>query len=115
MDWLIKDISTILKSWGHAGGAGCELIIKSDVEPAFLAVRGAAMKYHGAIIIPESPAKGKKAANGLIEEAGNTIRELVCTFLSQMGGNVGEVTVRMTRAFVDCNMGSHMLLEVCGW
>ena len=84
MDWLIEDMSAILKSWGHAGGTGGEIIIKSDGEPALLAVRSAVMKYHGGVIIPESPAKGEKAENGLIEEAGKTVREFVCTFISQI-------------------------------
>ena len=58
--------------------------MKSDSEPATMAVRNAGMKYHGGIMIPESPANGDKAENGLIEEAGKTIREYVCTFLSQI-------------------------------
>ena len=79
MDWLIEDISSTLKSWGHAGGKEGELIVKSDGEPAITALGEAVMKYHGGIVIPESPAKGEKAENGL-EEAGKTIREYVCTF-----------------------------------
>ena len=58
MDWLIEDISATLKSWGHAGGTGGEIILKSDGEPTMLAVRSAVMKYHGGIVIPESPSKG---------------------------------------------------------
>ena len=38
MDWLVEDISTTLESWGHAGGSGGEIIIKSDGEPALLSV-----------------------------------------------------------------------------
>ena len=91
MDWLIEDISTILKSWGHGGGTGGELIMKSDGEPALLAVRNAVIKYHGGVIIPEAPAKGEKAENGLIEEAGKTIREYVCTFLSAIEDGVDDV------------------------
>ena len=34
-------------------------------------------------MILEGPAKGENAENGLIEEAGKTIREYVCTFLTQ--------------------------------
>ena len=60
MDWLVEDISATLKSWGHAGGTGGEIIMKSDGEPALLAVRSAVMKYHGGIIIPEGPAKGER-------------------------------------------------------
>jgi len=54
MDWLIKDMSNTMKAWGHAGGTGGEVILKSDGEPALLAVKNA----------------GEKAENGLIEEAG---------------------------------------------
>ena len=79
---LIEDISHTLKSWGHVGGTGGEMIIKSDGEPAILAVRNALMRYHGGVMIPECPAKGEKAENGLIEEAGKTVREFVCTFIS---------------------------------
>ena len=46
MDWMVEDISTTLKSWGHAGRSGGEIIIKSDGEPALLAVRNAIVKYH---------------------------------------------------------------------
>ena len=84
MDWLVEDISTTLKSWGHAGGSGGEVIIKSDGGPALLAVRNAILKYHGGIVIPEGPAKGEKAENGVIEEAGKTVRGFVCTFISQI-------------------------------
>ena len=84
MDWLVEDISATLKSWGHAGGTGGGIIMKSDGEPALLAVRNAIMKYHGGIVNPESLAKGETAENGLIEEAGKTIREFICTFISQM-------------------------------
>ena len=84
MDWLIEGISATLKSWGHAGGTGGEIILKSDGEPALLAVRSAVMKYHGGIMIPESPAKCEKAENRLIEEAGGIVREFVCTFMSQI-------------------------------
>ena len=90
MDWLIEDIITILKSWGHGGGTGGELIMKSDGEPALLAVRNAVIKYHGGVIISEAPAKGEKAENGLIEEAGKTIREYVCTFLSAIEDGVDD-------------------------
>ena len=72
--------------WGHRG----KIILKSDVEPAMLAVRSAVMKYHGGIVIPESPAKGEKAENGLVEEAGKTVREFVCTFISQIGYGIDD-------------------------
>ena len=35
-------------------------------------------------MIPKGPAKGETTENGLIEEAGKTVREFVCTFISQI-------------------------------
>ena len=67
MGWLVEDISTTLRSCGHAGGSGGEIIFKSGGEPALLAVRNAIMKYHEGIVIPEGHAKSEKAENGLIE------------------------------------------------
>ena len=32
MEWLVKDISGELKAWGHLGGEGHRLILKSDGE-----------------------------------------------------------------------------------
>ena len=68
-----------------AGYAGMRLTLKSDGEPAMVAVRNAVMKYNGWIMIPGNPAKkGEKAEKFWIEEAGRTIREYVCTFISQI-------------------------------
>ena len=49
--------------------------MKTDGQPATVALREAVVKYHGGIMIPENQAKGVNAENGLIEEAGKTIRE----------------------------------------
>eukprot|EP00973_Karenia_brevis_P029278 4037810-Karenia_brevis.AAC.1 len=59
MEWLVKDASTELNVWGHAGGEGGALILKSDSENAIVAVRNAIGKFHGGRIIPEAPAKGE--------------------------------------------------------
>ena len=37
--WLIKDMHQELKSWGHPGGGANAIILKSDGEPAIVAVR----------------------------------------------------------------------------
>ena len=84
MSWLIEDMCTQLRAWGHAGGAVGELIVKSDGEPALLAVKGTVMKHHGGKVVPEQPAKGERAENGLMEEAGKTTREYACAFISQI-------------------------------
>ena len=41
-------------------------------------------------MIPEAPAKCEQTENGLIEEAGKTIREYFCTFLSQMEDGIDD-------------------------
>ena len=45
--WLVKDMHQELKSWGHPGGPGNALILKSDGEPAIVAVREALARCHG--------------------------------------------------------------------
>ena len=44
MSWLIKDMHEELKAWGYPGGASNALIMKSDGEPAMVAVREALAK-----------------------------------------------------------------------
>ena len=64
-----------LKSWGHPGGPGNALILKSDGEPAIVAVREALARCHGGCISPEQPPVGEHQSNGRAEEAGRTIRD----------------------------------------
>ena len=66
MDWLLEELSKTLKGWGHTGGPGSEIIMKTDGEPAIVALRDALLKYHGGIGIPEQPEKGDKTENGYI-------------------------------------------------
>ena len=75
LEWLIKDICAELKVWGHPGGEKGVIIIKSDGERAIGAVREAVSKFHGGRVIPEAPAKGESQSNGIVEEAGKTVRE----------------------------------------
>ena len=90
MSWFIEDLSDTLESCGHAGGREGELIMKSDGEPSILTLKEAVMKYHGGMMIPEVPAKVEKTENGLIEEAGETVREYICTCISQVEEGVGK-------------------------
>ena len=56
--WLVKDMHQELKAWGYPGGAQNELIMKSDGEPAIVAVREALARCHGGRVTPEQPPKG---------------------------------------------------------
>ena len=76
MMWLVRDIHAELKAWGHPGGAGNEIIMKSDGESPFVALREAIAKVHGGRVTPEQPPKGEHPANGVAEEAGRTVRDM---------------------------------------
>lgn len=58
--WLVEDMCTQLRVWRHTGGAVGELIMKSDNEPAMLALRDAVMKYHGGRVIKNNPPRENK-------------------------------------------------------
>ena len=73
--WLVKDMHQELKSWGHPGGARNALILKSDGEPAIVAVREALARCHGGRVTPEQPPVGEHQANGAAEEAGKNVRD----------------------------------------
>ena len=84
MDWLLKDLSTELKVWGHPGGDGSSLILKCDTENSIIVVRDGLAKYHGGRIVPESPAKNESQSNGVVEEAGKTVREFTRVLKDQL-------------------------------
>ena len=67
----------MLKVWEHNGGTAGNTILKSDDEPAILAVRDAPAEYHGGVVVLEGPAEGEKQSKGLVEEAGKTVTEFV--------------------------------------
>ena len=64
MEWLVRDMSEELKSWGHVGGDSGRLIMKSDGEWSIKALKDALGRYHGGIIIPEVSARGESQSNG---------------------------------------------------
>ena len=72
--WLVKDMHQELKSWGHPGGAGNKIILKSDGEPAIVAVREALARCHGGQVTPEQPPRGEHQANGFAEVTGRHVR-----------------------------------------
>ena len=73
--WLVKDMHQELKSWGHPGGGQNPLILKSDGEPAIVAVREALARCHGGRITPEQPPRGEHQSNGLAVVTGRHIRD----------------------------------------
>ena len=77
MEWLVKDMSEEMKSWGHQGGDGGHIILKSDGERSIVALRTALAKFHGGKVVPEDPSRGESQSNGTVEEAGKTVREFV--------------------------------------
>ena len=77
MEWPVKDMSVEMKSWGHQGGDGGHIILKSDGERSIVALRTALAKFHGRKVVPGDPPRGESQANGTVEEAGKTVREFV--------------------------------------
>ena len=67
-----------------------ELILKSDGEPAIVAVRERLSRYHGGKITPEQPPKGESSSNGKVEEAGKTTRSLAKVFKDMIEFKIGE-------------------------
>ena len=53
-----------------------------------MTVREALAKKHGGIVTPEQPPKGEHATNGLVEEAGKTIRDMVRVLKLQLESNL---------------------------
>ena len=75
MSRLIRDMHEELKSWGRPRGATNALIMKSDGEPAIVAVRDALARCHGGRVAPEHPPRGEHQANGLAEVTGRHVRD----------------------------------------
>ena len=71
--WLVKDMHQELKSWGHPGGGRNQIILKSDGEPAIVAMREALARCHGGDVTPEQPPPGEHQGNGLAEVSGRHI------------------------------------------
>ena len=90
LDWLIKDMTEELKAWGHAGGTGGHIILKSDNEASVVALREAVGRLLGGKVVPESPPRGESQSNGRVEEAGKTTREFVKVLKSLLEEKLGE-------------------------
>ena len=84
MEWLVKDISDELKAWGHLGGEGHRLILKSDGEWPIKALKEAVGKYHKGIVMMEVSARGESQSNGRCEQAVQVVAEFVRVLKEQL-------------------------------
>jgi len=84
--WAVMDVSEELKVWGHPGGEGGKIILKSDGEASMVAFREALAKYHGGIVVPETSAKGESQSNGAAENAGRIVRDFTRVLKEQIEG-----------------------------
>ena len=55
--WIVSDMVRELRAWGHQGGEGGHIIVKSDGEPTMKAVMDAVAQRLGGRVIPERPAQ----------------------------------------------------------
>ena len=88
-DWAVQDASEELRAWGHQGGIGQRLILKSDGEPAIIAFRDALGGYHGGIVVPETSARHESQSNGAAEQAVRIVREYTRVFKEQIQERTG--------------------------
>ena len=65
MEWLVKDLSEEMKSWGHQGGDGGHIILKSDGERSIVALRTALAKFHGGPAAPERASRTERVSRRL--------------------------------------------------
>ena len=73
-----------VRSWGHMGGEGGSIILKSDGEKSIVALKEAVAKFHGGKVIPEQAARGESQSNGAVEESGREIREFTRVLKEQI-------------------------------
>ena len=69
MQWLVADLHEELKAWGHHGGDGGHIILKSDNESPIVTVRDALARHHGGKVVIDKPPTYESQSNGAVEEA----------------------------------------------
>ena len=92
MDWLILESCMELKSWGHAGGEGGHIVLKSDGEYPIVALREAISHHHGGQVVPEVSAKGESPSNGVIEQSVQIVQEFARVIKLSIESNV-DITI----------------------
>ena len=74
---------------GRPGGGDNILIIKRGGESPIVAIREALTRKHGGIISPEQPPEGEHAANGAVDAAGKTIRDMAKVLKMHLESRLG--------------------------
>ncbi len=94
-EWLIRSMRDELRSWGYPQGGKMEpkLTMRSDNEASIIALNNMLAKEHQLTCTIEQPPAGGEhcQADGLIEEAGKTLREYVKIFKTQIEQNTGKI------------------------
>ena len=94
-EWLVRSMRDELRSWGYPQGGKREpkLTMISDNEAIIIALKNMlATEHQLECTIEQPPAGGAHCqADGLIEEAGKTLREYVRIFKTQIKHNTGNI------------------------
>ena len=101
MEWLVKDFHEELKSRGRVGGAGGNIVIKTDGEASIVALRDAVARYHGGIVTPEVTPTGESQACGSAEDNGRRMRSLINLYSDQLVERA-KVKLQSTDAILLC-------------
>ncbi len=72
-DWLIKDMDAELKAWGHHGGTGGHIIMKSDGEASVVALRNAVAEFHGGRVGPRRRQRAKASRTAKSKRPGKQL------------------------------------------
>ena len=89
VEWLILDACAEIKAWGHPGGEGNRIILKSDGESGLCALRDAIGKFHGGIVITETSARGESQSNGAAEQNVLVVSEFIRVLKLQIDERTG--------------------------
>ena len=78
-----------LKAWGHPGGEGNRIILKSDGESGLCAVRDAIGRLHGGRVMTETSARGESQSNGGAEQNVLVVSEFIRVLKLQIEERTG--------------------------
>ena len=113
VDWLILEACAELKAWGHLGGEGSRIILKSDGEPALCALRDAIGRFHGGVVITETSARGESQSNGVAEQNVSIVSEFIRVLKLQIDEKTG-LSIGVDHAiYPDCQVVAYVVFTFC--